>query len=153
MNVNFNALHPNTLNRLEEIRFYLIIQQLEQSKIDIMFQGMFIETICKSYGINISDINYAVTYTKANRPKHYEFSLLSQIQKVNIRTICKFGKVSYKKMVSSLEAYLNDLHEQPLVCCPEPEIRKAIVSFNSAYKKLFSHSTYLTKGIMFNESI
>jgi len=56
-------------------------------------------------------------------------------------------------MVSSLEAYLDELHEQPLVCCPEPEIRKAIVSFNSAYKKLFSHSTYLTKGIMFNESI
>jgi len=153
MSIDFRAIHPDTLNRMEEVRFYLIIQQLEQTNIDIMFQGMFLETICKSYGINISDINYAITYTKANRPKHFEFNLLSQIHKVNIRTICRFGKVSYKKMQSSLDNYINNLHAQPLVCCPDLPIRKAIVSFNKAYRNLFGHSSYLIKGIIYNESV
>jgi hypothetical protein len=145
MSRNFilETITNSTKDRLEELRFLLIIKTLKKSGSNI-YTDNIIESICQFFNIRITNIHYAIGMLETTcRPKPLELGLLNQIFKIQMRTICFLSHIASKTIYDALDVYINKEFEYPLVSQFGEEVIIDIKNFNDGYRKLFQFATHL----------
>jgi len=145
--MNFNAFNEESLQRLEVVRFFLIMKQFEELG-DNIYTQTIIETICQIGHVKTTNINFAIDRLKYyEKPKAYEYGILHHLFRIPFRTLCRLGHVASKTIVSQLNNYIENEYQHPLINFFNPEVTETILTFNKIYGKLFKHSSYLSKGV------
>lgn len=145
--MKLSAFNEESLQRLEVIRFYLIMKNFEELG-DNIYTQTIIETICQLGHIKPMNVTYAKDRVKyQEKPKTFEYGLLHYLFRIPFRTLSKLGHVAHKTVVKQVENYVENEFQYPLVNNFNPEITQTIITFNQTYAKLFRHSSYLSKGV------
>jgi hypothetical protein len=143
--LDIKPIDRNSLDRLEIVRFALIILHFEESG-DNLYTQTIIETIAQLARVKPLNISYVREQIKyKEKPKAHELGLLNHFFGVPYRTLCRYGKVASKTIIKELEKYVLEEYQQPLINNINKEITDEIIQFNKVYKKLFKNATYLTK--------
>lgn len=141
----------STKNRMKEVQFYLIIQQLQKEFGENIYLENIIENLSEMFGCRTTNIHYAISNlnTLAYKPTTLEFILANKYLKIDIRTLCTITKRASRTMYSTLEHYMTVEEHYSL----QPKFSDAILLdielFNKGINKLFgkiSNIANITKG-------
>lgn len=145
--MKLSAFNEESLQRLEIVRFYLIMKQFEELG-DNIYTQTIIETICQMGHIKITNVNFATEKIKYHeKPRAFEYGILHYLFRIPYRTLCSLGHVAAKTIVNQLTNYIENEYQYPLINTFNPEITETIINFNKTYARLFKHSSYLSKGV------
>ena len=100
----------NTKQRMKEVQFWLIIQQIKERYSTSIYIENVIENLSLLFGCKVTNINYAIANLDylINKPKPLELGLLNKYADAQIRTICKVGRVANKTIYNALEDYVEE---------------------------------------------
>ncbi len=127
--------------RLEEIRFWLFVRQLEHRYNENMYIRGIIENIAMMFNCKIVNINNAVDSLKspAMRPTPMELALANIVLRIPVRTITTLANIANKTFYDALERYL----QNPVDITPKLNayVQDDTRRFLEGVKELFGHIT------------
>lgn len=145
--MKLKPMNEETLNRLELVRFSLVIKHFEETG-DNIFTQTIIETICQMTHAKITNVNYARAYvSRDGKATPVELGLLNEVHGVPYRTLCNLGKRSSATIKARLERYIKEEFQYPLILGIDATILLDVKLFLNGYRKLFNQAGYLTKGM------
>ena len=141
-----------TKQRIKEVQFWLIIQQLKSEHGLSLYLDNIIENLSLLFGCKITNINYAIANLDflINRPNALELGLTNKYADVQIRTVCKVAKIANKTVYNALEKYVEE-GSPDLVPRLSEALAIDIEKFNTGMKSVFEHISNLIKpGVIYD---
>lgn len=140
-NYNVQPATKETIKRLQEVQFYLIIQQLQRAYGENTYTNGITENICQLCMCKLTNINLAAAEIKtlAYRPSALELVLTNKYLGINMRTLALIGRISNKTMYNALRNYDNTPLEPKL----EEYLYEDVSKFVNGMKRIFEHMTYI----------
>jgi hypothetical protein len=135
-----------TQQRIQEVRFWLAIQQIKQHYRHNIYLENIIENLSMLFGCKVTDINYAIENleTYLNKPTPLELGLVHHYAQVQIRTICKIAHIANQTVYQSLREYV-DQDSYELTPKMSDDLVHQIIKFNKGLTKLFDNMSHIVK--------
>jgi len=136
-----------TLQRIEEVHFYLIVDALLKSGNFESSVLSMLENISDMFKINPAYIQHAFEqlFRSYNRPDFFDLALTVYYKNISIRRIDKQKYISLKTYYTKLNEYIKLEQPNLTTVLKDTEIAMSVQHFNQQFTRLFKDYNFLFK--------